>query len=179
MGGNCWKTLYKLQRTSRQAGSCTEALGTWLFNFKYAAGAGWEGLGSGWTAHHRKKCGRQRGKEPQLQRAMRFLGGGDTFGCRFNISLTFCSEHSAIWVGKHPKTSKVQQTWTTKTSQQIPDLGHSHANPTRQQIALSVKFLLACIHSMKNRFQSPDFILLGRRALRGLILAPRKDVNSE
>lgn len=169
--------LCERQRTSRQAGSCTEALGTWLFNFNMQQGQAeriWEWL----DCPPQRKSGIGKGKGAAIAKCSEVLGRRGHIDYIFNISLIFCSEYSAIWVESTQKGSKIQQLETTKTWQQIPDPNHSHMNPRRLWIALCER-LLVCSDATKNRFQPPGFLLLGREAVRGLILAPRRDGNSE
>lgn len=79
---------------------------------------------------------------------------------------------------QRPVTQPGSEIWPAKVPQQIPDLRYSHTNPSRQQIARSVK-LLVYIHTPKKRFFLPNFVLLGRREIRGPIQAPLSNVNSE
>lgn len=96
--------LCKQQRTSRQAGSCTEALKTWLFNFNMQQGQAdrvWE-----WLDHAQRKSGKAKGKGAATGKCREVLVRRGHIGCIFNISLTFCCEHWAIWAESTPKHLK-------------------------------------------------------------------------
>lgn len=97
--------LCERQRTSRQAGSCTEALGTWLFNFNMQQGQAeriWEWL----NCLPQRKSGIGKGKGAAIAKCSEVLGRRGHIDYIFNISLIFCSEYSAIWVESTQKGLK-------------------------------------------------------------------------
>lgn len=167
--------LCEQQRTSRQAGSCTETLETWLFNSNMQQGQAeraWE-----WLDHMpQRKSGIGKGKGAAIVKCSEVLERRGHIGCIFNIFLTFSCEHWAISVEstqKHLKSSS----WKQQRLGSRPLILVTAMWTQESCGSLSLRET-SCLQWC-NKEQPLGFLVLGREAVRGLILSPQRDGNSE
>lgn len=167
--------LCERQWTSGQAGSCTEALGTWLFNFNMQQGQA-ERVCKWLDPTTQKKWSMQRQRSCNSKMQWGF-GEEGTSWLHIQYLPYFLLWATSNLGRKCSKISKIQELETTKDLAAGP--WSQSRKPKKAMDHSLCERLLVCSDAIKNRFQTPGFLVLGREAVRGLILAPQSDGNSE